>query len=83
MPTTTTRPDFLQSTASYAVAFDQSQGNCVIKFESEEEFARLLSREIAADAAARERAEQIMPRGEALRTLVARFPAPQEWWDED
>lgn len=83
MPTTTTRSDFLQSTASYAVGFDQSQGNCVIKFETDEEFARFLSTEIAADVIALQRAEQMAPRGDALERLLQRFPAPQEWRDED
>ena len=38
--------------------------------------------EAAVDDAARSRAEEPMPRGEAMKELVRKFPAPQQWWDE-
>ena len=34
------------------------------------------------DDAAREAAQKIIPRGDALRRLAERFPAPRTWWEE-
>lgn len=84
MPTATTRPDYYNSTATSAVATYQFEEVCYIEYRNDEdEFERLLNDDMAADAAALAEAEQLMPSEQALRDLANRFPAPQEWWDED
>lgn len=83
MPTTTTRADFCKSTASYAVGLEAVEEGCTIEFETDDqEYVRMLNDEIAAEAAALARAEQMAPRGQEIERLLQRFPAPQEWWDE-
>ena len=90
MPTTSTRPDYKNSPASDACEIVQLEENSVRRIEADEEtLAKLLHNEVAveadadADAEAHARAEKLMPRNEALKKLAKRFPAPQEWWDED
>ena len=84
MPRTSTMSDYYQATDEFVYEFGSLQTTCVINVDSDEEsFARLLNDEIAADAAALDEAGQLMPNGAALRDLARRFPAPQEWWDEE
>jgi len=84
MPRTSTMSDYCQATDDFGFELGSFQATYVITVDSDDErFAQMLQDETAADAAALQRAEQLAPRGEALERLLQRFPAPQEWWDEE
>ena len=83
MPRTSTMSDYYQTTDAVDSEIGSLQTTCVITVDSDDsDYAQMFNDEIAANADALVRAEQMAPRGDEIERLLQRFPVPQEWWDE-